>query len=236
MQNRNQSEASNEDDLKIVIAENDEGRSSASLLINTLYSARGYACTHKIEDIANQITLCASLKGSVIGTITLGIDSHKGMLADQVFRDQINLFRDNGAKVCEITKLALDRTGSSQRALAEMFHTLYIYARYLYRRTHFFIEVNPRHQRFYETVLGFKSQCELRLNDRVKAPACLLWLDLDELTKKIASFRRNKKLNDSKRSFFSYWFSPEVEASIVARVRAERACNSMRELNIRACI
>jgi hypothetical protein len=159
----------------------------------------------------------------VVGTITLAIDSPQGMLADEVFRDQIDLFRNNGAKVCEITKLALGRTESSQRALAEMFHTLYIYARYLFSCTHSFIEVNPRHQRFYETVLGFKSQCERRENHRVSAPACLLWLDLNELTKKIASFREVKNLHHSKRSFFSYWLSPDEEASMVARIRSKRA-------------
>ena len=58
-----------------------EGRSKASLLINKMYSWRGYDGTHKMTDDPNRITLTARDKGEVVGTLTLGLDSPIGIWA-----------------------------------------------------------------------------------------------------------------------------------------------------------
>jgi hypothetical protein len=172
----------NEDVFGIRVADTDEGRSSASMLINKMYAWRGYAGTHRIEDNPNRITLTASLKsGAVLGTVTLSMDSPIGILADGTFKDQIDTFRAKGAKVCEITKLAFDPAVRSKVALAALFLILYNYARHLHGCTDAFIEVNPRHRRFYEYMLNFKRLGEVRENPRVKAPAYLLWIEIGEM-------------------------------------------------------
>ncbi|MES2151410.1 MAG: GNAT family N-acetyltransferase [Pseudomonadota bacterium] len=213
----------NEKSFGIRAADTDEGRNRASMLINKMYAWRGYAGTHRIEDNPNRITLSASDKGQVIGTVTLGIDSPLGILADEVFKDKIDPFRANSAKVCEITKLAFDPTVRSKAALASLFHVLFIYGRHIHRCTDVFIEVNPRHRRFYESMLGFKRQCETRTNPRVNAPAVLLWVSLDyvaEQIEKLGGSASAAGTTGSDRSLFPYFFSSREEKGIVHRLLA----------------
>jgi hypothetical protein len=210
----------NEKSFGIRVADTDEGRSSASMLINKMYTWRGYAGTHRIDDNPNRITLSASDHGEVVGTVTLGIDSPIGILADEIFRDQIDPFRARGAKVCEITKLAFDPNVRSKSALASLFHILFIYGRRMHNCTDVFIEVNPRHRRFYETMLGFKRMTDMRRNPRVDAPAYLLWTNLDDVQEKIESMGGNSDHPGNERSLFPYFFSPKEEEGIAQRLMA----------------
>jgi hypothetical protein len=203
----------------IRVADTEQGRSAASLLINKMYAWRGYAGTHKIEDNPNRITLSAADKGMVKGTVTLGIDSPIGILADEIFKEEIDAFRERGAKVCEITKLAFDPTASSKIALASLFHLLFIYGRHLHGCTDVFIEVNPRHRRFYETMLGFKRLGDLRTNPRVDAPAYLLWTSLDYVQSQIERLGGTSSHPGVERSLYPYFFSPREEQGILNRLR-----------------
>jgi hypothetical protein len=208
----------NQKSFGIRVANTDEGRSSASLLINKMYAWRGYAGTHRVDDNPNRITLSASDQGEVVGTVTLGIDSPIGLLADEVFKDQIEPFRARGAKVCEITKLAFDPAVRSKMALASLFHILFIYGRRMHGCTDVFIEVNPRHRRFYETMLGFKRMTEMRSNPRVDAPAYLLWTSLDDVQEKIERLGGSSDHPGNERSLFPYFFSPKEEEGIANRL------------------
>lgn len=210
--------AINEKTFGIRVADTDEGRSSAGLLINKMYAWRGYAGTHRIEDNPNRITLSASDTGVVRGTVTLGIDSEIGILADDVFGDEIDKFRARGAKVCEITKLAFDPAASSKIALASLFHILFIYGRYLHNCTDVFIEVNPRHRRFYETMLGFQRLADVRTNPRVNAPAYLLWCSLDHVASEIERLGGTSNHPGTERSLYPYFFSLREEKGIVSRL------------------
>lgn len=202
----------------IRLADNNEGRNSASYLINKMYAWRGYSGTHKIENNPNRITLSASNHGDVMGTVTLSLDSSMGLLADEVFHDQIDKFRQGGGKVCEITKLAFDPMVRSKAALASLFHILFIYARHLHRCTDVFIEVNPRHRRYYETMLGFQQLCEMRQNPRVDAPAYLLWVSMDEVAHQIERLGGNSSNPGNERSLYPYFFSPREEEGIKRRL------------------
>lgn len=208
----------NEKSFRIRVADTAEGRSSAGLLINKMYSWRGYAGTHKIDDDPSRITLSASDKGEIVGTVTLGIDSPVGILADEVFGDVIAPFRARGAKVCEITKLAFDPNVRSKMVLASLFHIVFIYGRRLHQCTDVFIEVNPRHRRFYESMLGFKRMGEVRSNPRVDAPAYLLWTNLDIVQEKIERFGGTSSNPGEERSLFPYFFSQKEEAGITQRL------------------
>lgn len=208
----------NEKSFAIRVADTDVGRSSAGLLINKMYAWRGYAGTHRLDDNPNRITLSASDKGKVVGTVTLGIDSPIGILADEVFKDQIDPFRARGAKVCEITKLAFDPDVRSKMALASLFHILFIYGRRLHQCTDVFIEVNPRHRRYYETMLGFTRMAELRSNPRVNAPAYLLWNNLDDVQDRIEKMGGKSDSPGTERSLFPYFFSQKEEEGITNRL------------------
>jgi hypothetical protein len=208
----------NEKTFGIRVADTDEGRSSASVLINKMYSWRGYAGSHHIEDNPNRITLSAMDHGQACGTVTLGIDSEMGLLADETFKDEIDAFRARGAKVCEITKLAFDSSASSKSALASLFHVLFIYGKYLHGCTDVFIEVNPRHRRYYETMLGFKRRAEVRNNPRVQAPAYLLWCSLAHVDKEIDRVGGTGNHPGNERSLYPYFFTRKEEAGLARRL------------------
>nr|MBV0880109.1 N-acetyltransferase [Noviherbaspirillum sp. L7-7A] len=183
-----------------------------------MYAWRGYGSAHQVKASPSRITLTASDKEKVIGTVTLGIDSEEGLLADEIFKPEIDKRRNAGGKVCELTKLAFDPDIRSKFALASLFHIVFIYGRRMHNCTDVFIEVNPRHRRFYETMLGFRRQCEIRTNPRVNAPAVLLWVDIGYVEEQIHKYGGTSDNPDTTRSLYPYFFSPREEAGIHGRL------------------
>jgi hypothetical protein len=200
-------------------ADIDERRNSASMLINKMYAWRGYSGNHHVGNDPNRITLTASDKGNVIGTISLGFDVEGGLLADQVFKDCIDPYRARG-RVCEIIKLAIEPEVKSKFILAALFHVAFIYARDLNNCSDIFIEVNPRHRRYYEGMLGFHVECESRANPRVDAPAVLLRVSTDYVKEQIALVAGQGEGPANDRSLYRYFFSPREEAGIINRLKS----------------
>lgn len=206
--------------FKIRAADSNGHRSSASILINKMYATRGYACSGLPAEAApNRITLVACEHHETIGTMTVGFDSDNGLLVDQLFQEQVDVLRERGRRVCEFTKLAIDSSVKSKRVLASLFHTAYIYAHRLHGFQDLLIEVNPRHVRFYERMLGFVVKGPERMNPRVNAPAVLLSLDFAHAHAQIARFGGKPQLAETERSLYPYFFSVGEEAGIVGRLR-----------------
>lgn len=207
-------------DFSIRLADTESGRNSASMLISKMYSWRGYAGSHQVTQSPNRITLTAFMKGALIGTVTLSIDSPVGLLADEIFKDEIDGHRSEERKLCELTKLAFDVKVQSAFAFAALFHICFIYARRFHQCTDAFIEVNPRHRRYYERMLGFRQKGDLRTNTRVDAPAYLLWLDLDYMEDQIKKYGGTSDCSEATRSLYPYFFSPREEEGIRQRLIA----------------
>jgi len=190
------------------------------MLINRMYAWRGYAGDHKPTDDPNRITLTATDKGDVVGTLSIGIDSDVGLMADEIFKEELDAHRQRGAKLCEFTKFAFDPSVRSKTALANVFHLAVIYARDMHGCTDIVIEVNPRHRRFYERMLGFRKEGELKTNPRVDAPAYLLRVNLTFVTEQIARFGGTWAADGEteERSFYPYFFSPREERGIINRL------------------
>ena len=210
----------NHDSYGIRLTDTADGRNSASMLINKMYAWRGYGSSHQFNDDPNRITLTATDKGSVVGTLSIGIDSPIGLMADLIFKEELDLHRNRGARLCEITKLAFDPAARSKVSLANLFHLAVIYARDIHGCTDTIIEVNPRHRRFYERMLGFNQQGELKINPRVNAPAYLLHVDLQFVTQQIEKYGGTFKADNAttERSFYPYFFSPREERGIINRL------------------
>ena len=210
----------NQDSYGIRLTDTADGRNSASMLINKMYAWRGYTGTHQFTDDPNRITLTATDKGDVVGTLTIGIDSPIGLMADQIFGEELNAHRNRGARLCEFTKFAFDPSVRSKTSLANLFHLAVIYARDIHNCTDIVIEVNPRHRRFYERMLGFKQEGDLKINKRVDAPAYLLRIDLDYVTDQIQRFGGTFDVDGmtTERSFYPYFFSPREERGIINRL------------------
>jgi hypothetical protein len=206
--------------FKIRAADSFGHRSSASILINRMYATRGYSSTGlPAQALPNRITLMACEEEETIGTITVGFDSASQLHVDDLFSEEVDALRAEGRKVCEFTKLAMDSVVKSKRVLASLFHTAYIYAHRLKGFQSLLIEVNPRHVRYYERMLGFEVKSAERLNTRVNAPAVLLALDFAHAHEQIARFGGKPHLGATERSLYPYFFSVGEEAGIVSRLR-----------------
>lgn len=215
---RNTSVFANED-FHIRLADTEHGRNEASVLINKMYAWRGYGNTHQVAQNPSCITLTASELGRIIGTGTVNIDHGDGLMADEIFSPEVTACRQSGGKVCEMSKLAFDSDVKSKHALASLFHILYIYAYRMNGCTDIFIEINPRHRRFYEAMLGFEKQTEVRTNPRVNAPAHLLRLNTAYVAEQIRLHGGTAGTNGAARSLYPYFFSQREENGIVERLR-----------------
>jgi len=210
----------NDDSYGIRLTDTSDGRNSASMLINRMYAWRGYTGDHQPSNDPNRITLTATDKGDVVGTLSIGIDSDVGLMADEVFGPELDAHRANGAKLCEFTKFAFDPSVRSKTALANVFHLAVIYARDMHGCTDIIIEVNPRHRRFYERMLGFRKEGDLKINTRVDAPAYLLRVNLKYVTEQIGIFGGTFASDGEteERSFYPFFFSPREERGIINRL------------------
>lgn len=205
--------------FKIRSADSSGQRSSASILIDRMYARRGYLSTPLPQaQLPTRITLVASEHDDAIGTITVGFDSPAGLYVDDLFALETGALRDAGLKLCEFTKLAMDSVVRSRRVLASLFHVAYMYAHRMMGFDSLLIEVNPRHVRYYQRMLGFKVLGPQRLNRRVNAPAVLLCLDFEHARAQIERFGGRPEFSLIERSLYPDFFSIPEEASIVARL------------------
>jgi GNAT superfamily N-acetyltransferase len=206
--------------FKIRYAGTDGHQRSASFLVQRRYSWRGYNISFPAAMQANRITLSAYDRDEVVATISIGLDSRSGLFVDALFTDELKSLRGPSRRVCEFTRLAIDEGLRSKRVIAALFHTAYIYARRIRTCTDLVVEVNPRHVKFYERMLGFHPFGPVRVDPRVQAPAILLHLDLRHAEAQIAKFGGNTELAARIRSLYPFCLPPRDEASIERRLRA----------------
>jgi hypothetical protein len=210
----------NHDSYGIRLTDTADGRNSASMLINKMYAWRGYAGTHQFTDDPNRITLTATDKGDVVGTLTIGIDSPIGLMADQIFKEELDAHRARGARLCEFTKLAFDPSVRSKTSLANLFHLAVIYARDIHHCTDIIIEVNPRHRRFYEHMLGFQAgrRAEDQSARRCAGLSAARESGIRDRTDPEIRRHVQYRPDNSERSFYPYFFSPREERGIINRL------------------
>lgn len=206
--------------LEVSIARTADEKAQVAAMLNERYAWRGYGANHKIADDQHHSTFVVRLDENVVGTITLGVDSSKGLAVDGLFKDELKPFRNApGAQVCELSKFAfdIDDKASSNMHLACLFHAVFLFGIHYHNCTDLFIEVNPRHRRFYHSMLGFKSIGELRINSTVNAPSQLMWLNISDVAEKIA-YHRGCADEAQSRSLYSQFLSEADEASIKTRL------------------
>ena len=207
--------------LTIRAADCDGERSSAHILVNRMYATRGYT-TSSVPDHsnANRITLVASEADEAVGTITVSFDGPQGLLVEDTFAAEVAQLRDQGFLLCEFIKLAIDGVVRSKKVLASLMDAALLCAREVRRCDKALIEVNPRHVRFYETMLGFKVLRSDRMNRRVNAPAVLMSLDLDFADAQVFEAHQDEtSAAAGKRSLYRHGFSPEERSGLVNRLR-----------------
>ena len=204
--------------FKVRLADNDGRRNTASMLVNKMYAWRGYKIAWHAKRQPNRITLVASHGTAPMATISIGFDSADGLLVDDLYFDEMEALRIEGARICEFTKLAVDGAIRSKRVLATLFHIAYIYSHRMNGFSDLMIEVNPRHVRFYEQMLGFEKCGPERLNQRVNAPAVLLRLRFSHSEAQIKLFGGHPEQARVEKSLYPYFFSEVEERGIMGRL------------------
>ncbi|MFP5393736.1 MAG: N-acyl amino acid synthase FeeM domain-containing protein [Gammaproteobacteria bacterium] len=196
-------------------------REAASLLIRKMYGWRGYAIDPAEPMQANKITLYAETGGQVVGTMSLCLDGPQGLPADDNFSDRLDQLRAAGGRLCEPSRLAIDK-GVTKRVFAALIHISYLYAHRIHGFSDYMIEVNPRHVQFYKRMLGFADFGAERPCARVGAPAVLLRLPLAHMTEQIGRWGGLMEQHGDERSFYPYFFPVWDEAGITARLASGR--------------
>ena len=201
---------------------------SASSLLSKRYGWRGYGAV-RLPAIGtdSHVTLAATHEGETMGTMTVGFDGPGQMNSDVVFGPELQGLRYAGRRVCEFTKLAIDPLIGSKRVLAGLFHVAYIVAFRLRHVDTLVMEVNPRHVRYYQRMLGADVIGDERLNVKVNAPAVLLSLEFTYVRDQIERFAGRPELASTERSLYPLAFTAEDEVGIVSRfASADRPTSS----------
>jgi hypothetical protein len=164
----------------------------ATRLVQARYTWRGYLMTG--DDVSPgcddscALTLIAEAGGATVGTMTVGLDGPRGLLADESYPEQVSAARSQGGRVCELRRLALAEHVDTRTVLSTLFGLAYGVAKTLQDVTDVFIEVNPRHVAFYRRVLGFAVAAGERVCERVHAPAVLLRTSVEELEARLRAY------------------------------------------------
>jgi hypothetical protein len=208
--------------ITVGVADCDELRTKAHILINRMYSWRGYGADHLLVDGDHRATFTASVDDDVMGTLTLTVDTPAGLSTDHSFKAELDEFRRvPGTRLCELTKFAVDPTTKSPAVLAALFHVIFIYGMQRFDCTDLVIEVHPRHVRYYEAMLGFERIGPPKIDASVKwwpsdTPVQLMHLKISDIRREIDQ-HAGKSAKEG-RSLYPYFFGSEEEKLIAARV------------------
>jgi hypothetical protein len=206
-------------EFKVRLATTEDRRKSASLLIEKMYSWRGYE-TNPLSRDPSKITLVAHQEDKVAGTVTLGLDGPSGLVVDALYKNEVDKLRGQGRKIAELTRLAVDESSASKAVLAALFHIAFIYAFHIHKFSDFVIEVNPRHVLFYKRMLGFNLIGEEKMCPRVGAPAVLLHLPLAYIDQQIALLGGILPPPPGEKSLYPFGFSKQDEIGIAQRLQS----------------
>jgi hypothetical protein len=180
-------------------------------LLNDRYGWRGYGDAHNIPSGPHHTTFTAELDESVVGTITLAIDSETGLNLDHTFGVELDqIRRTETSNICELTRLAFHPGVRSKDMMAGLFHFAFIYGTMISKCTDLLIEVNPRHAGYYETMLGFERIGTVKTNGGVAAPAQLMILKVEDIRRSVSRFAGCAESTPSRRSLY-YNFFPRLQ-------------------------
>lgn len=212
--------AHEEKEFRIRLANTEERRESANILINKMYSWRGYENGSVLGEDPNRITLIASgANNGIIGTMSIGLDSPMGLLADEMYHEELEALRKEGLKLCEFNKFAVDPKIKSKRLLASLYHIAYLYPYGIFGHTDGVTEVNPRHVRFYEKMLGFTRIGPERICPRVHAPGVLLRTNFAYMAEQVEKFGGLMDRAVGEKSLYPYFFTKTDEDGILGRLK-----------------
>lgn len=206
--------------FKLRLASSGQRFERANQLIQERFSWRGYSTTElNLNRSPNRITLIIEQGDDTVGTITLVVDAPLDLEVDQTFKAEVDLLRAGERRLAEVTNLAMQGGPSNKRSMAAILHLTYIFARHIHGCTDFVIEVNHRHSRYYERMLGFKRCGTERHRAWANEQTVLLCLDLDHMEKQIEKLGGTMEAYLDEKSLYPYFFTKQDEDGIAQRLR-----------------
>lgn len=165
-------------------------------------------------------TLLAHQDGKFVGSLSVRIDSTRGLAVDDVYGDEIAALRSARARVCEFVNVSVDMNAAPKRALACLFHTAYLFAGKVWACDYGLIEVPVQHAEFFCKALGFESIGEPRANRRVASNETLLCVHLRTVLERLGTLGGKPHLAPTEASVFPFGFSPQEAAGVARRLLA----------------
>lgn len=160
--------------LHSMVARSAEDVSRARDLVRARYTRLGY---RMVEDDGIPFPsparepfffpIVSLLRGRVVGTATLGIDSPAGLTVDEVNKETADAIRDEGGRICEIVRLAVEDDAKTKEVLVSIFTCIYRTCITWHDWSDLLIEVVPRHVPFYRRLFGFTQESGIRICERV---------------------------------------------------------------------
>lgn len=168
-------------------------------LVYREYLERGYVKhtqAHMRYTLFNAIpqttTFIGKLEDKLISTVTIIPDSNLGLPMDNLYNEELNIFRQKQSRICEIAMLATDSelfaegismmTNSTKMLVVfNLFKLLFDYASVKLNMDYMCITVNPKHKLTYDFLL-FTEIGGIKMYDSVNgAPAIAMCLDLKNI-------------------------------------------------------
>jgi hypothetical protein len=147
---------------------------AAEALMARKYAERGYGKGHKLP--AGCDTFVAVSDGALVGTLSLAVDGVGGLPSDGVFRHELDQLRTSGARLCELTRFAVDLPSPSMKMLCNLFAAIHDHGLRHYNCTDLIITADSRHRGFYRLKWGFKCVGPAKLNPASGAVSQLMWV------------------------------------------------------------
>ena len=206
--------------FRIRLANTEERRESANVLIDRMYAWRGYKWVNLIKEDPYRITLVSyGMDNQVIGTITVGMNAPRGLLADKNYQKELDGLREKGRKVCEFNAFAIDSSIKSKRVISSLFHIAMLYPWGLFGYTDSVIEVTPKHAKFYQRMLGFTLLGEERVCPRVNVAGVLMHLDFSLADRMITKVGGLMEKGKGEKSLYPYFFTKTDGDGILGRLK-----------------
>ena len=203
-------------DVTVRIAQSSHDHHLAEALVKERYAWRGYQLTPHVNHPQRK-TFLASSGDQILGTLSILLDSNTGLVADGLFKPELDRYRKLGRRVCELGKLAISQAGNSNEVATALFNMAYLYGRTIYHVSDTFIEVNPRHVSFYRRLLGFDVVAKGRHCPRVNAPAILMHLDVAHADRQISLLAKSScsAQTTGLRSPYSSFLTKQQEENLI---------------------
>ena len=157
-------------------------------------------------------------EGRLAGSMSVRLDSARGLAADELYRDELDALRGGNQRLAELVQVSVDMNSVPRRVLAGMFHTAYLFAGAVHGCDYCLLVVGARHADFFYASLGFDYIGGERVNRRAGAPMALLAAHLPTVLESLARVGGRPEVATGDPTLFSHGFSPDEAAGVVKRL------------------